>query len=202
MIEVRTGFENMKIDQDNLLALEEGRGKPVKRIYMWSEPTISIGYSQKPREFSVPVVKRPTGGGALLHGWDISFSIVDYKSNWGKSFSEIYKKLSQRLADAFGSMGVSVEICKNKGVQGDSYYCFFFPSLGELTVNGRKLVACAMRTLKRAFLLHGSVFLDLDYAMASKIIGVPEDELRRRIVCAQELGLSKEDVLQVLSQGL
>ncbi|MGB9874139.1 MAG: lipoyl protein ligase domain-containing protein [Hydrogenobacter sp.] len=202
MIEVRTGFENMKIDQDNLLALEEGRGEPVKRIYMWSEPTISIGYSQKPREFSVPVVRRPTGGGALLHGWDISFSIVDYKNSWGKSFSEIYRKLSQRLADAFGSIGVSVEICKNKGVQGDSYYCFFFPNLGELTVNGRKLVACAMRTLKRAFLLHGSVFLDLDYTVASQIIGVPEDELRRRIVCAQDLGLSKEDVLQVLSQGL
>lgn len=202
MIEVRTGFENMSIDRNNLLALEEGRGEPVKRIYMWSEPTVSIGYSQKPREFSVPVVRRPTGGGALLHGWDMSFSIVDYKNAWGKSFSEIYRKLSQRLANAFGCIGVSVEMCRNKSVQGYSYYCFFFPSLGELTINGRKFVACAMRTLKKAFLIHGSIFLDFDYTVASQIIGLSEDELRRRIVCAQDLGLSKEDVLQVLSQGL
>lgn len=202
MIEVRTGFENMNTDRDNLLALEEGRGEPVKRIYMWNQLTISIGYSQKPREFSVPVVRRPTGGGALLHGWDMSFSLVDYKNAWGKSFTQIYRKFSQKLTDAFSSIGVSLEMCESKSLQGDSYYCFFFPSFGELTINGRKFVACAMRTLKKAFLIHGSIFLDFDYKAASKITGVPEDELRRRIVCAQDLGLSKGDVLQVLSQGL
>jgi lipoate-protein ligase A len=202
MIEVRTGFENMNIDRDNLLALEEGIGKPVRRIYMWSQLTISIGYSQKPREFSIPVVRRPTGGGALLHGWDISFSLVDYKKAWGESPTQIYRKISQKLTDAFRSVGVSLEMCENKSLQGDSYYCFFFPSFGELTVNGRKFVACAMRTLKKVFLIHGSIFLDFDYTTASKITSVPEDEIRRRIVCAQDLGLSKVDVLQVLSQGL
>lgn len=202
MIEVRTGAENMVIDWENLLALEEGRGKPTKRIYMWSEPTISIGYSQKPREFALPVVRRPTGGGALVHGWDISFSLVDYKEVWGRSFTDIYRNFSERLMDAFRKMGVSVELCKQKGNQTHHYFCFFSPSFGELTVGGKKLVACAMRTLKTAFLVHGSVFLNFDYFMLSQITQVPQEELKGRIVCAEEMGLGKEEILQVLCESL
>lgn len=202
MIEVKTGAENMVIDWENLIALEEGRGKPTSRIYMWSEPTISIGYSQEPREFSVPVVKRPTGGGALLHGWDISFSLVDYREKWGKSFTDIYRNFSEKLANALKAFDIHIEICKQKGGYGDHYFCFFFPTFGELTVGGRKFVACAMRTLREAFLIHGSIFINLDYERASEIIHVPKDRLMERLVCANEIGLSMEEILQALLKSL
>jgi lipoate-protein ligase A len=101
MIEVLDGFENMQKDHENFLRVEDGGG-PFFRLYLWKKPVISLGFHQEPRDFSVDVVKRPTGGGALLHGWDISFSVADVKEMWGKSptFGEITYRRKKLVACA------------------------------------------------------------------------------------------------------
>jgi lipoate-protein ligase A len=99
MIEVLDGYENMQKDYENFLRVEEGGG-PFFRLYLWKKPVISLGFHQEPRDFPVDVVKRPTGGGALLHGWDISFSVVDVKEMWGKSPKKIYLRLMGLLKES------------------------------------------------------------------------------------------------------
>ncbi|MFN3471319.1 MAG: lipoate--protein ligase family protein, partial [Aquificaceae bacterium] len=65
-LELLSGKENMERDWNNLLATEESQ-RPRFRVYQWKEITLSLGYSQEPINLPIPVVKRPTGGGALLH---------------------------------------------------------------------------------------------------------------------------------------
>ena len=201
VVEVLPGKENMQRDSDNLFLLEKGLIEPRRRIYKWSEPTVSIGYSQIERAFPVKVVRRPTGGGALLHGWDISFSITDYRESWGKDFSKIYARVMERLQMSFEYLGIKPSISRNKS-RYDSFYCFDYSSFGELTFEGKKLVACAMRVLNNAFLVHGSININVDYKAYSKIMGVDKDLLMQRVWSLEQLGIKEEQVLQALSKSL
>lgn len=200
MLELQTlsGLENMRIDYENLLRTER-EGKTYFRLYMWSESTLSIGYSQEPMDVSMPVVKRPTGGGALLHGLDLSFSYTGLRKDWGGSFGKIYKNFMGMLLEGLRDLGHSFEMSSYRGSY-DGYFCYFYPTLGEITYKGKKLVACAMRLGREAFLIHGSLFLDLDYGLLSDISGVPEARLKERIITFKELGMDKKDVLKVFER--
>jgi lipoate-protein ligase A len=195
MIEVLDGYENMRKDYENFLQVEEGGG-PFFRLYLWKKPVISLGFHQEPRDFPVDVVKRPTGGGALLHGWDISFSVVDVKEMWGKSPKKIYLRLMGLLRESLEGLGLSLGISNYGGSYGD--FCIFQPTFGEITHRGKKLVACAMRIGKRGFLLHGSLFWTLDYLMAEQIMGIPSERLRDRMITFEELSLSWEELLKAV----
>jgi len=196
MIEVRDGYENMQKDYENFLRVEEGGG-PFFRLYLWKKPVISLGFHQEPRDFPVDVVKRPTGGGALLHGWDISFSVADVKEMWGKSPKKIYLRLMGLLKESLESLGLSLGISNYGGTYGE-YFCIFQPTFGEITHRGKKLVACAMRVGKRGFLLHGSLFLALDYLRAEQITGIPSERLRDRMITFEELSVSWEKLLKAV----
>jgi lipoate-protein ligase A len=196
MIEVLDGYENMRKDYENFLQVEEGGG-PFFRLYLWKKPVISLGFHQEPRDFPVDVVKRPTGGGALLHGWDISFSVVDVKEMWGKSPKKIYLRLMGLLRESLEGLGLSLGISNYGGSYGE-YFCIFQPTFGEITHRGKKLVACAMRIGKRGFLLHGSLFWTLDYLMAEQIMGIPSERLRDRMITFEELSLSWEELLKAV----
>jgi len=196
MIEVRDGYENMQKDYENFLRVEEGGG-PFFRLYLWKKPVISLGFHQEPRDFPVDVVKRPTGGGALLHGWDISFSVADVKEMWGKSPKKIYLRLMGLLKESLESLDLSFELSNYGGTYGE-YFCIFQPTFGEITHMGKKLVACAMRVGKRGFLLHGSLFWTLDYLKAEQITGIPSERLRDRMITFEELSVSWEELLKAV----
>jgi lipoate-protein ligase A len=196
MIEVLDGYENMQKDYENFLRVEEGGG-PFFRIYLWKKPVISLGFHQEPRDFPVDVVKRPTGGGALLHGWDISFSVADVKEMWGKSPKKIYLRLMGLLKESLESLGLSLGISNYGGSYGE-YFCIFQPTFGEITHKGKKLVACAMRMGKRGFLLHGSLFWTLDYFKAEQIVGIPSERLRDRMITFEELSVPWEELLKAV----
>ncbi len=196
MIEVLSGAENMDRDYKNLLKAEEGMG-PFLRLYAWEEPTVSIGLFQKERLFPVPVVRRPTGGGALLHGWDLSFSIADLKERWGKNYKDIYLSFMGSLKEHLEKLGISLEVSKYSGTY-DGYFCFYYPTFGELTYRGKKLIACAMRGLKKGFLLHGSLFLRFDYDSAQRITGIPKEILKDRLTSFEELGVGQKEVMDVV----
>jgi lipoate-protein ligase A len=186
----------MQKDYENFLRVEEGGG-PFFRIYLWKKPVISLGFHQEPRDFPVDVVKRPTGGGALLHGWDISFSVVDAKEMWGKSPKKIYLRLMGLLKESLEGLGLSLGISNYGGSYGE-YFCIFQPTFGEITHRGKKLVACAMRVGKRGFLLHGSLFWTLDYLRAEQIMGIPSERLRDRMITFEELSVSWEELLKAV----
>jgi len=196
MIEVLDGYENMQKDHENFLRVEEGGG-PFFRIYLWKKPVISLGFHQEPRDFPVDVVKRPTGGGALLHGWDISFSVADEKETWGKSPKKIYLGLMGLLKESLEDLSLSLEL-SNYGGSYREYFCIFQPTFGEIKYRGKKLVACTMKVRKRGFLLHGSLFWTLDYLRAEQITGIPSERLRDRVITFEELSVSWEELLKAV----
>lgn len=199
--EVLSPEENMKRDEELLFSLEEGKIEPCFRIYEWSELCISIGKNQEMKKFPIKVVRRPTGGGALIHGWDISFCIVDYKRK--QNLWKIYKRISENFVKIFEYFRIKLEFEKNKSYKLDTYYCFFFPTFGELkTKSGKKIVSMAMRELKETFLLHGSIYITFDYKRAESILGIDECELKRRITSLRELGIEKKDFIQQLYSSL
>ncbi len=196
-VEVLSPEENMRRDEEALLSFEENpEPRPKIRLYRWDRVCLSLGHFQKEKPFlKLPTVRRPTGGGALLHGWDVSFSIVDLRERWGGAPTRIYKRVSAVFIRTFHSLGVDVHLERFRGRYLDRFYCFWVPTLGELTFGGRKVVSMAMRTLRRSFLVHGSVYTEFDYRRARELLGVPEEALRDRIVSLREMGIQEEKFL-------
>ncbi len=186
-VEAFSGVENMQKDWENLL-LVENNGKPIFRLYRWQEPTISIGYSQKEPNISLPVVKRPTGGGALLHGWDLSFSYAGLRKDWGWSFTRVYKNFMGLILEGLRELNPGFEMSKYKGGYED-FFCYFYPTLGEITYRGKKVLACAMRVLKSAFVIHGSLFIEFDYEEFERLTGIHSSTIKERIITFKELNI-------------
>ena len=204
LVETLSPEENMERDYQAFLSVEEGTGKPpIVRLYKWNRLCLSLGHSQKDKPgLKLPLVKRPTGGGALLHGWDVSFSIADLKDRWGGKPSSIYGNIADIVKGVFEKLGTEVKQERFRGRYLDRFYCFWVPTLGELTYGGRKVVAMAMRTGRRAFILHGSVYVDFDYDEASRILGVDKAILKSRVISLREMGLREEEFLKTLSSRL
>ncbi|MEZ0337644.1 MAG: lipoate--protein ligase [Aquificaceae bacterium] len=195
-LEVLNGKENMERDWNNLLITEESQ-RPCFRIYQWKEKTLSLGYSQEPINLSIPVVKRPTGGGALLHGWDLSFSYTGLRKDWGGSFSKIYINFMGLLLELLKKVDPAFDMSRYRGGY-EGYFCYFYPTLGEISFKGKKVVACAMRMGKEAFLLHGSLFLDMDYTYFENLTGIEGKKLKERIITFKELGLGFEEAVELM----
>lgn len=195
-LEFFDGEKNMKRDWENLLMAEED-GKKSLRFYSWDGETLSIGYSQEVPRMPIKVVRRPTGGGALLHGWDLCFSYAGPKGEWGGSFTKIYTNFMGVLLEILRNIDKAFEMSRYKGGY-EEFFCYFYPTLGEITIKGRKVVACAMRVMKRSFLLHGSLFWDMDYRYFEGLTGIKAEKLKERIITFKELGLCKEDLLKIL----
>ena len=197
-VEALKGVENMQRDWENLL-LAESTGKPTFRLYRWQELTISIGYSQKEPNISLPVVRRPTGGGALLHGWDLSFSYAGLRKDWGWSFTKVYKNFMGLILESLRKLDPKFEMSRYKGGYED-YFCYFYPTLGEITYEGKKVLACAMRVLESAFLIHGSLFIELDYEKFERLTSIPASTIRERVITFRELNIPSHTLVYILRE--
>ncbi|MCS6876130.1 MAG: lipoate--protein ligase [Aquificaceae bacterium] len=186
-VELLSGAESMKRDFENLIKAEEC-GEVSFRLYQWKETTLSIGYSQEAISVSIPTVKRPTGGGALLHGEDLSFSFAGLREDWGKNSKNIYKNFMSLVLDVLKNLVPELDMSRYKGGY-DDYFCYFYPTLGEITFKGKKVIACAMRVMKHSFLIHGSVFLSMSYQNFERLLGISAERLKERIITFKELGV-------------
>lgn len=197
-VEILTGKENMEKDWENLLSVEKGE-KPIFRLYRWAEVTLSVGYSQNVPYFPVPVVKRPTGGGALLHGWDLSFSYAGLRKDWGGSFTKIYKNFMGLILEGLREISSEFDLSRYRGGYED-FFCYFYPTFGEITFKNRKILACAMRLMKDAFLIHGSLFLDFDYEFFEKLTGIEANLLRERVITFRELHAPEQLLFHIVEE--
>lgn len=198
--EVLDGQTNMSLDWQNLLQTEKS-GVPLYRLYGWREPTLSLGYRQKVHPFELPLVRRPTGGGALLHGWDLSFSYTGLKELWGRRSTQIYNNFMGVLLEKLRELEKNFDMSTYRGSYED-YFCYFYPTLGEITLSGKKIVACAMRVLKDSFLIHGSFFLSMDYEFFQNLTGISSTILKERIITFEDMGIDVKEVERLLKDSL
>ena len=168
------GETNMAVDAELLKSIEKsGETMTVLRFYSWIRPTISLGRNQRRekavdqefcRSAGLDVVDRPTGGRAVLHNDEITYSVVSNDTGPfdGASIYDTYRRISEALSIGYRRLGVDTVLApdtRRLGVaeNGTEYPCFVSPSRYELMRDGRKVVGSAQRRLRRSFLQHGSM---------------------------------------------
>jgi lipoate-protein ligase A len=173
------GRWNMAIDQAILQACGEGKSPPTLRCYGWSRPTLSIGYSQdagrdldlaRCQELGIPIVTRPTGGRALLHDREFTYSIVASVPHplFPSSLRGAFQEISSALLLALESMGIEriamagSSSPRNLQQKVQSPSCFAALNHWEICWGEKKLLGSAQRRLKHSFLQHGSLWNDCD----------------------------------------
>jgi lipoate-protein ligase A len=173
------GQLNMAIDEAILKACGEGKSPPTIRCYGWSRPTLSIGYSQDANQdldlercqvMGIPVVTRPTGGRALLHDREFTYSIVASVPHplFPSNLRGAFQKISSALLLALECMGIEqvtmagISSSRNLQRRVQSPSCFAALNHWEICWGEKKLMGSAQRRLKNSFLQHGSVWNDCD----------------------------------------
>ena len=163
-----------------LMARARRRGETVLRVYGWSRPTLSLGRNQRAAgmyretalaERGIDVVRRPTGGRALLHHREITYSVTAPCDDTGALLTE-YGRINALLCSALQSLGVPVVVAAPAGraAAPSAAPCFAEPARGELTLRGRKLVGSAQWRERGAMLQHGSILVDDDQSSIAGLV--------------------------------
>ncbi|HEY6089809.1 MAG TPA: lipoate--protein ligase family protein [Gemmatimonadaceae bacterium] len=167
----RSGAENMA--RDSALQARAARtGETVFSVYSWTRPTLSFGRHQpaagrydieKIRSANVDVVRRPTGGRAILHDREVTYSVT--APIWDDApLREAYARINRLLIDGLGRLGADVELASTteRAPVPSTRPCFETPDEGELVARGQKLVGSAQWREDGALLQHGSILVDDD----------------------------------------
>jgi lipoyl(octanoyl) transferase len=167
----RTGAENMA--RDTALQARAARtGETVFSVYSWSRPTLSFGRNQpasglydleKIRAAGIDVVRRPTGGRAILHHHEVTYSVTAPVED-AAPLRETYSRINQILQTGLSRLGVAVVPAMPSERAGAPSVrpCFETPAEGELVVQGSKLVGSAQYRDDGALLQHGSILVNDD----------------------------------------
>ncbi len=191
--------ENMAIDEAILIAHSERKAPPTVRFYGWNPPTLSIGYFQKAEDEvnfaglksrGIGFVRRPTGGRAVLHDAELTYSLIvseDYPGMSG-SVTEAYRILSEGLLHGFRRLDLDARMVnladeqeKMKYAAAGSAACFDSPSWYELVVEGKKVAGSAQVRQKGVVLQHGSILMELDSALLFSLLQFPNERVRERL---------------------
>lgn len=164
------------------------------RFYSWKKPSITIGYMQKAaevldlkriRDNGAQWIRRPTGGRAVLHEEDITYSCVFSKhiERMGTSIAHTYRIITECLMEGLKRASISCdahdsyddlrEVKRNVKLP-----CFLAPNRDEIMVNKRKLVGSAQKRVWGAVLQHGSIPLTNAYTSLPGYLNFPEEEKR------------------------
>lgn len=218
------GAWNMAVDEAIGMAAAEGDVYPTVRFYAWDPPCISVGRHQaladidlnRCRERGVDVVRRPTGGRAILHTDEFTYSIAapPNEPRVAGAVLDAYHRLSTGLVAGLRRLGIAAEEAPGSNRAGPdvSAACFEVPSAYEITTGGRKLLGSAQHRRVHYVLQHGSLPLRGDVAHIVEFLRLDEGSrhllqtaLRRRAATVEELlahPVSFTQVAVAMQQGL
>ncbi|QDT01217.1 lipoate--protein ligase family protein [Adhaeretor mobilis] len=193
----RTGVWNMAVDEC-LLEEAADEGIATLRFYQWSEPTLSLGYFQRYADRAthlasndLPVVRRLSGGGTLLHDRELTYSLcLPPDHPLAKRHQQLYRLVHQSAIEALGEQEVELlfwdEFAKQQSVAShseDAFLCFqrrtdddlVFVHQGQATTRSQttKVVGSAQRRRRGAVLQHGALLLGKS-AFAQELSGLIE----------------------------
>jgi len=200
-----SGEDNMAMDEKLLAEAVKGCAVPVLRFYTWNPPAVSLGRFQEVassvnaeacRKHGIDIIRRITGGRAVLHRHELTYSVISPTDNglFPNDVLGTYKVLAAGLLAGLIRLGVPAEMVVHSGkyegmVKRDPKEpaCFSSPSWYEILVHGRKIVGNAQRRLAGAFLQHGSILIDYDPQLEAEVI--PGGGLQAAVTCIRrELG--------------
>lgn len=154
------GAWNMAVDE----ALLECSERPTLRFYLWDRATISLGYFQRledcpPNLRSLPIVRRLTGGGAILHERELTYSLVAPASAWPiPSTRGMVEAVHACVASALEVDDLAASVPSGNVAQ-EPFLCFERRASSDLVVGGSKILGSAQRSRRGRLLQHGSILL-------------------------------------------
>ena len=177
---------NMALDEALARCTIRSGGMPALRVYAWDRPSVTIGRFQRASELDtqycigneIPLVRRPTGGRAILHGHELtySFSVARGHRAFGGDLFQCYSEISRAFLEAFTSLGLRAEAREClRGRTGEgplsskNPLCFSSTSFGEITLKGRKIIGSAQRRWPGGMLQQGSIPLAVSNETAAGV---------------------------------
>jgi len=215
-----SGAPNMAIDEAILRAVAAELVPPTLRLYAWEPPCLSLGQAQSCSEVDweacvaqgYTVVRRPTGGRAILHTDELTYSVTapEDEPRVQGGIVESYRRLSEGLIQGLHLMGVPgieahhPEPSTNNTAQGP--VCFEVPSTYEVTVAGKKLVGSAQVRREGVMLQHGTLPLIGDIARICDVLTSHPDPVRVRARASTVEGvlgraLSFDEAAEAIARG-
>lgn len=195
---VGAAASNMAADEA-LLEMQGEDAMPVLRLYGW-KPSLSLGRFQDTahirrealEEHGVSCVRRMTGGGALIHGGDLSYSLV-FPRNYlaGKGVKESYRHLCRFLLRLYEKLGLEAWFTADAGLEAaPSPICLAANEPYDIVIDGKKMGGNAQRYTKRTLLMHGSIPMHFDRDRFAPLFGC--DSGLDRAACLESLKISIE----------
>jgi lipoate-protein ligase A len=199
---IRSGVFNMEYDEALARALVDGTGSSTIRVYGWRPFAVSLGWNQsmdeidfkKASEAGIDIVRRPTGGRAILHANELTYSVVLRVHN--RNVLSVYEEISRALITGLRELGAPVAIEKSQPHFPSLYRsasavaCFSSTGRYEIKCNGKKLVGSAQRRYAagdgdEVVLQHGSILIGSEHKQIIEFLILPSEEQRAALL--QEL---------------
>jgi len=190
----RTGEENMEIDRRLMASFLDGGFQQrfgsescLWRFYGWQPYAITVGYNQnlaaldrdKCHSAAIDVVRRPTGGRAVFHAEEFTYSFFAESE---EPNATLYRFVHEVIQRALEGLGIHADFCRSTlqraagSASPDAVSCFTASARFELQVAGRKLVGSAQRRSQKVLLQHGSLPLSARHKELCRFIALPEGE--------------------------
>jgi lipoate-protein ligase A len=178
---LKTGFHNavynMGLDEALLEAVSRGASPPVLRLYGWSPPAVSVGYFQGLTEevdldackaCGVDVVRRISGGGAVFHQAELTYSMVMPLTHplAGSTIHESYETLCAGIIRGLDVLGVSSR----------------FVPINDIIAGGRKISGNAQTRRMGCLLQHGTILLENDVDLMFELLRVPSEKIKGKLI--------------------
>lgn len=172
-----SAFTNMAIDRAVLVANSEGKVLPTVRFYGWEPSAISIGYFQSLAEeinldmckkLGVDYVRRITGGGAVYHEKELTYSIV---------ISESHCAIPKNIMKSYGKIcGAVMKGLENLGIEST------YVPINDIITNGKKISGNAQTRKAKTVLQHGTVLTDVDVEKMFSLLKVPNEKIKDKLI--------------------
>ncbi len=166
------GPGNMAIDEALFLLSGSSGFDGTLRFYFWKPACISLGYFQRPEDAldaalckasGIGITRRITGGGAIYHHAEITYSITANLPNAviPSNVDASYRSLEEFIIKSLNMLGAKVSYRGKAEPENKNFYCFARPSKYDVVCGGKKIAGSAQRRSGRLFLQHGSILLNL-----------------------------------------
>ncbi|MBI3610025.1 MAG: lipoate--protein ligase family protein [Nitrospirae bacterium] len=185
---------NMAVDEAIAESCRRGLVPPTLRFYTWSHPAVTIGYFQKIdrdldeevcRREGIAVVRRITGGRAVLHGNDLTYCVASGHdvAELPNSIRETFLAISRGFIEGLRPLGLDPKTVRSPLKEtGRSPLCFASTSWYETTCGGRKVIGSAQRRWKDGMMQQGSLLLDFDPAVLYQLFRFSDKSQRESAI--------------------
>ena len=204
------GRFNMMLDETIATKVASGESPSVLRFYRWQPYCISLGKYQKIEEIDrdkcqregIDIVYRPTGGRAILHAEELTYSVI-FKDEIAGTIDETYCRISRALVMGLVKMGIPAEMAPVQAdfrtlyKQPSSAACFSSSAKYEIQVHGKKLVGSAQRRFAGAVLQHGSILIGSHHRRLTEFLRLTDEEKKKMAAILEEKTIEIEQIRSI-----